>query len=55
VIKLLAATMAICSFFTDFNAPGGGFIDPNKVRFTQNSIGATFKNGNSIDDVARQL
>ncbi|WLE97264.1 MAG: RHS repeat-associated core domain-containing protein [Candidatus Electrothrix communis] len=35
--------------------PAEGFIDPSKVKFTQDSIGATFKNGQSIDDVARQL
>ncbi|MGH8018411.1 MAG: hypothetical protein ACREIA_08990 [Opitutaceae bacterium] len=30
-------------------------INPSAVRFSQNSIGATFKNGQSIDDVARAL
>jgi len=32
-----------------------GFINPSEVRFTQNSIGAAFKNGQSIDDMARVL
>ena len=36
-------------------AAKGGFIDPSKVRFTQDSIGAAFKNGQSIDDVASAL
>jgi hypothetical protein len=34
---------------------GTGFIDPSKVRFTQDNIGALFRNGQSIDDVARTL
>ncbi len=34
---------------------GSGFINPSEVRFTQDSIGALFKNGQGIDDVARTL
>jgi hypothetical protein len=31
------------------------FIDPQKVRYTQDSVKAFFKDGQSIDDVARAL
>jgi hypothetical protein len=34
---------------------GQRFIRPSKVRFTQSSVGASFRNGKSIDTVARML
>jgi len=32
-----------------------GFIDPTKIRFSQDSISGNFRNGQSIDDVSRAL
>ena len=35
--------------------PNSGKIDPSKIRYSQNSIKSEFKNGSSIDDLAKQL
>jgi hypothetical protein len=40
----------------DFSAlPRTGTIDPSKIRFSQNSISATFKEGGTVSDLAAKL